>query len=69
MLQFYKWQVLNEDPFYIPQTKEEIELNGINIDTPNLAKKLINNTRIRKGLTTDEKIVKDANKQINLKSK
>ena len=66
MLEFYKWQILEVDPFYIPQSKEDIELNGMNIDAPNLAKELINSVRIRKGMTIDEKIVKDANKQSNI---
>ena len=66
MLEFYKWRILDIDPFYIPQTKEEIELKGLNIDAPNIAKKLINLVRTRKGLPTDEKLVKDANKQSNL---
>ena len=66
MLEFYKWQLLMKDPFYIPQTKAEIELNGMNIDTPNIAKKIITGIRTRKGLPIDEKLVKDATKQSNL---
>lgn len=69
MLEFYKWQLLSVDPFYIPQTKEEIEDNGLNIDAPNIAKKLINQIRIRKGLPIDEKLVKDGTKQSNLGKK
>ena len=66
MLEFYKWQILKIDPFYIPKTKEELEEYGVNIDTPNIAKKIINLIRTRKGLPTDEKLIKDANKQSNL---
>lgn len=66
MLEFYKWMIVDIDPFYIPQTKEEIELHGVNIDAPNIAKKLINSVRVRKGMVTDELLVKDANKQANL---
>lgn len=66
MLEFYNWRLLEVDPFYIPITKEDIELNGLNVDTPNIAKKLIKNIRIRKGLPTDDKLVKDATKQSTL---
>lgn len=66
MLEFYRWQILDVDPFYIPLTKEDIEMNGINIDHPNIAKDYINKVRIRKGMPTDEKLVKDANKQQNM---
>ena len=66
MLEFYDWKFINIDPFYIPITKKDIEMNGLNIDTPNLAKKIINKVRIKKGLSTDDKIVVDANKQKNL---
>jgi ribosome assembly protein 1 len=66
MLEFYKWNMINTDPFYIPLSKEDIELHGTIVDTPNIAKKIINSVRMRKGLTVDEKIVKDANKQANL---
>ncbi len=37
------------------------------VDKPNIAKIYINKTRLRKGLITDEKLVKDADKQRNLK--
>lgn len=66
ILEFYKWQILNIDPFYIPSTKEEIETHGTNIDTPNISKNFINAVRTRKGMSTDEKLVKNANQQINL---
>lgn len=66
ILEFYKWQILNIDPFYMPSTKEELEMYGTNIDTPNIAKNFINIVRTRKGMTTDEKLVKNANQQINL---
>jgi len=68
MLQFYKWKILNVDPFDI--TSEEDILNyGVNVDTKNIAKKYINKIRQRKGLVTNEKLVSNADKQRNLAKK
>jgi ribosome assembly protein 1 len=69
MLQFYKWEVIDVDPFYIPMTQEVLDNFGTNIDAPNLAKNYINKIRLRKGLPTDEKIIKGADKQKNLSKK
>ena len=68
MLQFYKWKMLNVDPFDI--TSEEDILNyGVNVDTKNIAKNYINKIRQRKGLLTNEKLVSGADKQRNLAKK
>ena len=68
MLQFYKWKMLNVDPFDI--TSEEDILNyGVNVDTKNIAKNYINQIRQRKGLLTNEKLVSNADKQRNLAKK
>jgi ribosome assembly protein 1 len=69
MLQFYKWQMIDVDPFYVPIDQETIDNFGVNIDAPNLAKNYINKIRMRKGLPIDEKIVKNADKQKNLSKK
>lgn len=69
MLQFYKWQMIDVDPFYVPIDQETIDNFGVNIDAPNLAKNYINKIRLRKGLPIDEKIVKNADKQKNLSKK
>ena len=68
MLQFYKWKMLNVDPFDI--ASEEYILNyGINVDTKNIAKNYINKIRQRKGLLTNEKLISNADKQRNLAKK
>ncbi|KAF6141667.1 hypothetical protein GIB67_001219 [Kingdonia uniflora] len=52
------WETLDEDPFFVPKTKEEIEKFGDgSIVLPNRAKKLINSVRRRKGLYVEEKLV------------
>lgn len=68
MLRFYKWKILDIDPFDMP-TEEDIINYGVNVDTPNKAKNYINKIRRRKGLLTDEKIVKGADKQRNIAKK
>ena len=68
MLQFYKWKMLNVDPFDIA-SEEDILNYGVNVDTKNIAKKYINKIRQRKGLLTNEKLVSSADKQRNLAKK
>jgi len=47
MLQFYKWKMLNVDPFDIA-SEEDILNYGVNVDTKNIAKNYINKIRQRK---------------------
>ena len=68
MLQFYKWKMLNVDPFDIA-SEEDILNYGVNVDTKNIAKNYINKIRQRKGLLTNEKLVSNADKQRNLAKK
>ena len=68
MLQFYKWKMINVDPFDIA-SEEDILNYGINVDTKNIAKNYINKIRQRKGLLTNEKLVSSADKQRNLAKK
>ena len=68
MLQFYKWKILNVDPFDIA-SEEDILNYGINVDTKNIAKNYINKIRQRKGLLTNEKLISNADKQRNLAKK
>ena len=68
MLQFYKWKILNVDPFDIA-SEEDILNYGTNVDTKNIAKNYINKIRQRKGLLTDEKLVSNSDKQRNLAKK
>uniref|UniRef100_A0A452XQR9 Elongation factor EFG domain-containing protein n=1 Tax=Aegilops tauschii subsp. strangulata TaxID=200361 RepID=A0A452XQR9_AEGTS len=63
-LTFSHWEAIPQDPFFVPKTKEEIEEfgDGSNMG-PNLAKKLIDSVRRRKGLHVDDKVVKHGTKQ------
>ncbi|KAL4452839.1 hypothetical protein ABPG74_002404 [Tetrahymena malaccensis] len=66
---FDTWKILEIDPFYVPQTQEEIEEHGATVNVPNFAKDLIEKIRKRKGLSTEEKVVVAAEKQRNLSKK
>ena len=65
-LQFDRWQRLDIDPFFQPKTEEEREEFGEIShvgQVKNIAKEYIDQTRERKGLSTNKKIVVDAEKQ------
>lgn len=56
------------DPFFVPTTEEEREEFGEGAaNTANLARRLIDAVRRRKGLPVEEKVVKVATKQRTLK--
>lgn len=60
------WERLNLDPFFQPFTEEEREEfgeEGQGVGAPNLAKRLIDDVRRRKGLQIGEKVVESATKQ------
>lgn len=64
------WEALEQDPLWIPQTEEELEdwsLDDKTVMNNNLAAKLMNRTRRRKGLHVEDRIVEKAEKQRNLK--
>ncbi|MEW5299577.1 MAG: hypothetical protein WDW36_002578 [Sanguina aurantia] len=61
------WQRLQVDPFFVPTTDEEREEWGEEAMTSNLAKRLIDAVRRRKGLPVEEKVVAKATKQRTLK--
>ncbi|BAF12700.1 uncharacterized protein [Oryza sativa Japonica Group] len=64
------WEAIPEDPFFIPKTHEEIEEFGDGSSIgPNLAKKLMNSVRRRKGLHVEEKVVEHGTKQRTLAKK
>ncbi|KAG1360775.1 elongation factor-like GTPase 1 [Cocos nucifera] len=64
------WEALSEDPFFVPKTEEEIEEFGDGSSVPpNLARKLMNSVRRRKGLPVEEKVVQHATKQRTLARK
>lgn len=70
-LEFDHWGVLDEDPNFIPTTEEELEEFGENIGgiAPNLARRLIDSVRRRKGLVVKEKKVAAPDKQRTLAKK
>lgn len=60
--------VLQVDPFFVPTTEEELEEFGFEAGGPaNLARRLIDAVRRRKGLPVEEKVVAKATKQRTLK--
>lgn len=65
-LVFSHWETLAVDPFWVPQTEEEILHFGDKADSENQARKYMNDIRKRKGLAIDEKIVEFAEKQRTL---
>ncbi|KAL6637528.1 hypothetical protein ACP70R_025100 [Stipagrostis hirtigluma subsp. patula] len=64
------WEAIPEDPFFMPKTQEELEEFGDGSSIgPNLAKKLMNSVRRRKGLHVEEKVVEHGTKQRTLAKK
>ncbi|KAL6624618.1 hypothetical protein ACP70R_031939 [Stipagrostis hirtigluma subsp. patula] len=69
-LAFSHWQTITQDPFFIPKTQEEIEELGDGSSIgQNLAKRLMNSVRRRKGLYMEEKVVEHGCKQRTLAKK
>ncbi|OMO57092.1 hypothetical protein CCACVL1_25998 [Corchorus capsularis] len=70
LLVLSRWEALQEDPFFVPKTEEEIEEFGDGSSVlPNTARKLIDAVRRRKGLPVEEKVVQHATKQRTLARK
>lgn len=67
-LVFAHWDVLEQDPYWTP-TAEELEQHGDNAASLglNVARRLMDDVRRRKGLYVEEKIVEHADKQRTLK--
>lgn len=61
-LQMSHWMMIEEDPFFVPTTKEELEEHGKEVSTKNVAAQLLEKIRRRKGLYR-EKVVQNAEKQ------
>jgi ribosome assembly protein 1 len=59
--------LLDQDPFWVPTTEEELEDLGEKADRANVAKNYMDAVRDRKGLFVDRKIVEFAEKQRTLK--
>ncbi|KAJ1330012.1 hypothetical protein BSLG_009800 [Batrachochytrium salamandrivorans] len=68
-LLFIGFQVLDQDPFWVPTTEEELEDLGEKADRDNLAKKYMDAVRKRKGMFTEKKMIEHAEKQKTLKNK
>ncbi|PGH03246.1 hypothetical protein AJ79_07441 [Helicocarpus griseus UAMH5409] len=65
---FAGFEMLDEDPFWVPATEEELEDLGELADRENVAKRYMDGVRSRKGLVVKgKKLVKDAEKQKTLK--
>ena len=63
---FSHWETIDIDPYWVPQTEEEILHFGDKADSENQALVYMNDLRKRKGLAVDEKIVEFAQKQRTL---
>lgn len=66
-LVFSGFEMLDQDPFWVPTTEEELEDLGEKADRENLAKKYMDTVRKRKGMFVEKKIVEHAEKQRTLK--
>ena len=65
---FHGYEMLDEDPFWVPFTDEQLEDLGELADKENVAKKYMDSVRRRKGLfVAGKKLIADAEKQKTLK--
>ena len=65
---FQGFEMLDEDPFWVPFTEEDLEDLGELADRENVAKRYMDRVRKRKGLfVTGKKLVENAEKQKTLK--
>ncbi|ESK89228.1 ribosome biogenesis protein [Moniliophthora roreri MCA 2997] len=64
---FSGYEMLDQDPFWVPTTEEELEDLGEKADRSNIAKGYMDAVRDRKGMFVDRKIVEFAEKQRTLK--
>lgn len=66
-LRFVGFEALDEDPFWVPATEEELEDLGELADRENVAKRYMDAVRSRKGLVVQGRKLIDAEKQKTLK--
>ena len=67
-LRFEGFEALDEDPFWVPWTEEELEDLGETADRENVAKRYVDKVRRRKGLfVSDKRAATVAEKQKTLK--
>lgn len=64
---FSGYELLDQDPFWVPTTEEELEDLGEKADRSNVAKGYMDSVRDRKGMFVDRKIIEHAEKQRTLK--
>ena len=64
---FEGFEMLDEDPFWVPFTEEELEDLGDTADKENVAKRYVDAVRQRKGLFVKKKVVEHGEKQKTLK--
>ena len=57
------WERMAADPCFVPTTEEELEEHGDTAHGQNLARRLVDAVRRRKGLAVEEKLVAVATKQ------
>ncbi|GJN88039.1 hypothetical protein Rhopal_000995-T1 [Rhodotorula paludigena] len=67
-LVFYGYETLDQDPFWVPTTEEELEDLGEKADKENIAKKYMDAVRRRKGMAVERKAVLFAEKQKTMKN-
>ena len=67
MKRWCRYEILDQDPFWVPTTEEELEDLGDKADRENVARKYMDDVRRRKGLFVEKKIVENAEKQRTLK--
>lgn len=69
-LLFSHWQMIEMDPFWRPKTPEEIEefgmMSELELAKNNVARRLVDGIRKRKGLPLAVRLVQHADKQRNL---
>ncbi|KAF2863222.1 P-loop containing nucleoside triphosphate hydrolase protein [Piedraia hortae CBS 480.64] len=66
-LVFTGFEMLDEDPFWVPTTEEELEDLGEKADRENVAKRYVDGVRARKGLAVKKKVVESGQKGKTLK--
>ena len=59
--------MLDEDPFWVPRSEEELEDFGEVADRERRSRRFVDGVRRRKGLLVQRKVVGDAEKQKTLK--
>ena len=66
---FCGYELLDEDPYWVPTTAEELEDLGEKADRESVPLRYVNLVRKRKGLFVEEMIVESAEKQRTLMKK